>query len=280
MNPLRIALWYVERRLGETISLDEVAAASGISRRHLARAFALHAGLPVIAYARARRLSEAAKALQSEDCSVLTVALAFGYGSHEAFTRAFTDHFRISPSKARNDEIFKQLKLQEAISMSAEPAEFLASPEIVKGERRRIVGLKEHYRCGRYGGIPEQWSRLAAHPVANSIARGDGVSYGVCFNFTQNGDMDYLCGFEADSSAAPGADLSAVDLEPGEYAVFAHRGHVSSIGETWRAIYAHGLAALSRKPKMAPQYERMDHCFNPVTGSGVIEIWIPLSPED
>jgi AraC family transcriptional regulator len=46
-------------------------------------------------YVRGRRLTEAAKVLSDGAPDILTVALDAGYGSHEAFTRAFRDQFGV-----------------------------------------------------------------------------------------------------------------------------------------------------------------------------------------
>src|SRR6185503_11103994 len=59
MNPAEKALWFVESHFARDISLDEVAAVAGVSRYHITRAFAAATGMPVMAYAKARRLSEA-----------------------------------------------------------------------------------------------------------------------------------------------------------------------------------------------------------------------------
>ena len=49
-------------------------------------------------YMRGRRLSEAARVLANGGADILTVALDFGYGSHEAFTRAFRrSQFGVNP---------------------------------------------------------------------------------------------------------------------------------------------------------------------------------------
>ena len=48
-----------------------------------------------------RRLSEAARVLANGSPDILTVALDFGYGSHEAFTRAFRDQFGMTPESVR-----------------------------------------------------------------------------------------------------------------------------------------------------------------------------------
>jgi len=55
MNPAQRALWYIESHLAEPMTLDEIAAISGVSRFHIVRAFAAATGLPVMRYVRARR---------------------------------------------------------------------------------------------------------------------------------------------------------------------------------------------------------------------------------
>jgi len=53
MNPAQKALWYIESHLARDLSLDEIAAIGGVSRYHMARAFAAATGLPVMRYVRA-----------------------------------------------------------------------------------------------------------------------------------------------------------------------------------------------------------------------------------
>jgi AraC-like DNA-binding protein len=101
MNPAQKALWFIESHLAEGLTLDEIAGVAGISRFHMVRAFAAATGLSVMRYVRARRLSEAARALANGAPDILTLALDADYGSHEAFTRAFRDHFGVTPEAVR-----------------------------------------------------------------------------------------------------------------------------------------------------------------------------------
>jgi len=117
MNPAEKALWFVESHFARDISLDEVAAVAGVSRYHITRAFAAATGMPVMAYAKARRLSEAAKVLAKGAPDILNVALEAGYGSHEAFTRAFRDQFGITPEQLRRGRIIEIIPLVEPIAM-------------------------------------------------------------------------------------------------------------------------------------------------------------------
>src|SRR5204863_3523607 len=113
MNPAQKALWFIESHLAGDLSLDEIAGIAGISRFHLVRAFAAATGLSVMRYVRARRLSEAARALANGASDILGVALEADYGSHEAFTRAFREHFGVTPEMVRGSANLDTLQLQE-----------------------------------------------------------------------------------------------------------------------------------------------------------------------
>jgi AraC family transcriptional regulator len=90
------ALWIIERNSTQPLTLDGIAAACGVSRSHLAHAFGTATGVSVMQYVRARRLSAAAQALAAGAPDILSIALETGYGSHEAFTRAFREGIRFA----------------------------------------------------------------------------------------------------------------------------------------------------------------------------------------
>src|ERR1700719_4119185 len=128
MNPAQKALWYIESHLADALTLDEIAGVAGISRFHMVRAFAAATGLSVMRYVRARRLSEAARALADGAPDILKLALDADYGSHEAFTRAFRDHFGLTPETVRSLACIDDIKLQEPIQMDTSFIENLAPP--------------------------------------------------------------------------------------------------------------------------------------------------------
>jgi AraC-like DNA-binding protein len=101
MESVRKALWFMESRFGGELSLDELSQAAGISRYHFAHVFVSATGQSAMRYIRGRRLSEAARVLANGGPDILNVALDFGYGSHEAFTRAFRDQFGLTPESVR-----------------------------------------------------------------------------------------------------------------------------------------------------------------------------------
>src|SRR5882757_11033418 len=141
MNPAQKALWFIESHLAEALTLDEIAGVAGISRFHMVRAFAAATGLPVMRYVRARRLSEAARALASGAPDILSVALEADYGSHEAFTRAFRDHFGVTPETVRDSAHLDDLKLQEPIVMDSTVIDNLKAPRFVTNKPLLVAGL-------------------------------------------------------------------------------------------------------------------------------------------
>ncbi len=65
-------------------------------------------------------------------------------------------------------------------------------------------------------------------------------------------------------------------IEPRTYVVFTHVGHVSELRQSWEHIYKVWLPAAGKKALQAPDFERYDENYNPETGRGDMEIWIPI----
>jgi AraC family transcriptional regulator len=275
MNPAQKALWYIESHLAEALTLDEIAAVAGISRFHMVRAFAAATGFSVMRYVRARRLSEAARALSRGAPDILQLALEADYGSHEAFTRAFRDRFGITPEKVRATTCLHRLKLQEPIMMDSTALDHLAAPRFETGKPLLVAGIGERYNHENGAGIPNQWHRF--HQAVDDIPGRIGkVAYGVCCNGDDAGNFDYIAGVEvADFSDLP-REFSRVRIPAQRYAVFTHREHISTIRRTVNTIWNHWLPASGMKATDAPSFERYDENFDPLTGNGGLEIWVPV----
>jgi AraC family transcriptional regulator len=275
MNPAQKALWYIESHLASELTLDEIAGVAGVSRFHLVRAFAVATGFSVMRYVRARRLSEAARSLASGAPDILNVALDADYGSHEAFTRAFRDHFGLTPETVRSLACVNDLKLQEPIQMNSSVFENLAPPRFETPRPLLVAGVGDRYNHESGAGIPSQWQRF--HQVAEDIPHRIGkVAYGVCCNGDDAGNFDYIAGVEvADFSDLP-RPFFRVRIPEQRYAVFTHREHISTIRRTINTVWNQWLPASGFKLADAPNFERYDENFDPVTGNGGFEIWIPV----
>jgi AraC family transcriptional regulator len=275
MNPAQKALWFIESHLAEELNLDEIAGVAGISRFHMVRSFAAATGLSVIRYVRARRLSEAARALANGAPDILTLALEADYGSHEAFTRAFRDHFGLTPEAVRSSMRLDTLTLQEPIIMDSTLVDNLQAPRFQTGTPLLVAGIGERYSCENGAGIPGQWQRFH-QSVANIPGRIGKVAYGVCCNGDDSGNFDYIAGVEVSDFSDLPRGFSTVRIPEQRYAVFTHRDHISAIRRTTNTIWNQWLPASGLKAADAPSFERYDENFDPLTGNGGLEIWVPV----
>ena len=279
MDAVRRALWYIEQHFERPVTLDELAALVGLSRFHLSRSFALTTGRSFSAHLRGRRLSEAARTLADGAPDILAVALSAGYGSHEAFSRAFRDQFGLTPDSVRARATLTDIQLVEPILMPDTPIDTIEQPEIRSVEALLLAGLRRYYRYEDRAGIPLLWQRFGPYigDIPGQALSGD--AYGVCLKGEDGGaeGFDYLAAVPMTSLDDLPDGLVGVRIPPQDFAVFQHRGHVSGIGATCGAAFE-WLAKSGRMQDgltvtMAEYYPPQ---FDPRTGLGGCEVWVPV----
>jgi AraC family transcriptional regulator len=104
MTPLKQVqpvLAFASGHLDEDVSLRALAGQAGLSAFHLHRVFSAVAGETPKQFTLRLRLGRAAAMLLTTQDSVLNVALACGFQSHEVFCRAFRKRFGMTPSAYR-----------------------------------------------------------------------------------------------------------------------------------------------------------------------------------
>jgi AraC family transcriptional regulator len=269
------ALWIIERNSAQPLTLDGIATACGVSRSHLAHAFGTATGLSVMQYVRARRLSAAARALAAGAPDILSLALDAGYGSHEAFTRAFRDRFQHTPESVRERRSVDGLALVEPLELRPQVNIRLDPPRFVDGQTIRVVGLAERCSFDRTIAIPAQWQRFME--CYGAIPYRDPIPIGVNYSADDDGQFVYMCGAEVHRFGEHSGELVQLEIRPRQYAVFEHRGHVSTIYETYRSIWNEAMATTGRVVADAPVIERHNSTFDPRTGEGGLTLWIPLA---
>lgn len=94
---------YIHQNIDSEMAIEDICLASAYSRRHALRLFKKHLGKTVLEYVRDFRLSRATVKLSDESNqeSILRIALASGFESHEGFTKAFRNHFGVLPNDYR-----------------------------------------------------------------------------------------------------------------------------------------------------------------------------------
>jgi AraC family transcriptional regulator len=92
---------YIREHINEPLNREMLAAVAGFSIPHFHRVFTAQVGESAASYIRRLRLERAGRKLRMGAVDITEVALAAGYDTHAAFSKAFKQQFRLSPSEFR-----------------------------------------------------------------------------------------------------------------------------------------------------------------------------------
>jgi len=158
------------------------------------------------------------------------------------------------------------------------PAVQLEAPRFEHGKLLVIAGLRSRYTTESMNGIPAQWEGFAPHigKIPGQVGR---AAYGACWNFL--GGIEYLTAVEVSGSTGLPGEFDVVTIPAQKYAVFSHREHVRKLRDTLDAIWHNWSPEFGQE--MAPAvagapdfFERYSEEFDPRTGMGGMEVWIPV----
>ncbi|MGV3651575.1 MAG: AraC family transcriptional regulator [Devosia sp.] len=280
MSAIVKVIWYIESHFRRELSLDEMAQTIGVSRFYLSRIFPLATGLTISAYLRGRRLSAAARELVEGAPDILTVALDAGYGSHEAFTRAFRDQFGITPDAMRRLGTSDGFELMEPLAMEARLTASPPAPRIEQRPAMTLAALKQRQSMTNGAGIPEQWQRFARW-LGHLDGEVRDTTYGIVGDMHADcDDYDYYCAVEIRPGSDLPQELMRLDMPAQLYAIFSHEGHISGIRGTIASAFGDWLprSGFRQTEDGFGFLERYGPSFDAATGEGGAEIWIAIHP--
>lgn len=121
--------------------------------------------------------------------------------------------------------------------------------------------------------IPGQWEEFNhLRPLQGETGN---ASYGAVCASREN-EFEYMCAVEVTSFDDLPDYLGRMRVPEQRYAVFTHSGHISSIRATWEAIWSQWLPNSGLQPANTPDFELYDDRYDPLTGTGIVEIWFPV----
>jgi AraC family transcriptional regulator len=180
---------------------------------------------------------------------------------------------RVFEAEDFGDQFTPELREQEAVLRARTLG--LNAPNFVDAAESTIAGLNQSYTMETRLAIPQQWGRFV--PMADGVPSAQGKPfYGISWNTKPDCSFDYLTGFEITSGTELPAAFTTLKLDACRYAVFAHTSHVSSLPKTIDTIWTKWVPESGLKIAKAPCIERYTAEFNPQTGLGGMEVWIPL----
>ncbi|WP_138493521.1 AraC family transcriptional regulator [Paenibacillus pinistramenti] len=285
------ALEYIEHNLDQELTMIRVAARAGFSSFHFQRIFHTISGYSVQEYIRNRRLSAAYTRLVSSRASILDIALEAGYGSQEAFTRAFAGYAGVTPAKLRrNPDAAPKPQLQQPMQFmdyiqSAGEGLIMHKPVIEELQPRVIVGrrYRTNLKDGAYfqeipGFYFDFGSKEYFMRIANKAAPD--MSYGIACDFGEEGDFSFVIGEQvADVPQSLDPDLIHMQLPGEKYAVFKADGTAEQTQQARKYIYGVWLLQSGYERREGPDFEITDVRNSRYPDHMVMSIYIPIADE-
>jgi AraC family transcriptional regulator len=250
--------------------LEDLARLAHFSPFHFHRVYSSIAGETVTATVRRVRLALATRLLEAGDQSVTQVAMAVGYDSPQAFTRAFGQFTGQSPRE------FQQQMQRVALDAGA-----VAPVRIVERPAQQVHALRHR---GPPSTIPHTQRLLRVHAAQRPVAQWLGIS---------SGDPDDPADFRyyAAASVAPtapwpvdadgDADLEMLQIPAGRYAVHCLSGPYARIDATINTLYARWLPGSGYEPDDRPTLEHYLNSPRQVAPDALrTDLLIPIRPAD
>ena len=102
------------------------------------------------------------------------------------------------------------------------------------------------------------------------------VPLGISANMDDDGNFEYMAAVQVSKVSDLLEGLQQWRIPAQHYAAFRHDDHASTIGQTYSSIFNAWLPAHGCRAADGPTIERHLESFDPRTGLGGVDIWIPL----
>jgi AraC family transcriptional regulator len=256
-------LVHIQNHLDEALPLEELARVAHFSPFHFHRVFRGMVGESLKEHIRRLRLERAAQHLKYGGPSILGIALEAGYETHEAFTRAFSAAFGVSPSR------FRSMKCGLPPRSAASGVHFVTGGETIDFHPSRTedppmdvrvetfparrVAFMRH--VGPYREVGATWGKLMAWAGPRGLVGPGTLALGVAHDdpdVTPSDKLRYDVCLTVGDSFLPEGEVGVQQVGGGEYAITTHRGPYETVAQTIARLCGEWLPASGREPRSAP----------------------------
>jgi AraC family transcriptional regulator len=291
---------YVDAHLDQTLDLVTLAGVAHFSPFHFHRLFAAWMGETLGDYVRRRRVEVAAMRMIAQPrISVLRMALSVGFGSAEAFSRAFRARFGSSPTvwrarqriaRATEKSNPRQIMSNERQAGGAGDGEVetirshhLEVPMHVMLIDRPPVTIAYLRHVGPYGDSVLAFWQHQFYPWVATNGLLHSARYGISHDdphITAPEQCRYDAGVEVAPDQVVTAPALLATIPGGRYAVAPYKGTADDIAGAWRQVIGTWLPSSGLQMDARPCFEHYPPgaSFDPATGVFDCEICIPVAP--
>ncbi|MFJ2263140.1 GyrI-like domain-containing protein [Streptomyces sp. NPDC087844] len=293
LERLNEALEHIESRLDQPIEVTELARIAMTSEYHFRRLFSALAGLPLSEYIRRRRLTVAGAEVLARERTLLEIAVRYGYGSGEAFARAFRAVHGVGPGEARRTGTALTSQPRLSFRLVIEGSSSMRY-RIVQREAFQVVGKKIRVPLVHEGMnpeianfirslTPETMRRIAAQSDLSDLSalsdqepRGIvGVSDNLDPSRAEGTELDYYHAVVTGTGTTPPEDLDTLTVPPGAWAVFESSGPFPlALQHMWRDVFTQWFPSNPYQSRPGPEILRTH--LSPDATEADAELWIPV----
>ena len=286
---------FIDHHLDGDLDLATLAGVAHFSAFHFHRLFRVWTGEVLGDYLRRRRLEMAAIRLRSQPrVPVLEIALGVGFGSAEAFARAFRARFGCTPThwrKRKHDQIRRKLGQMSRKSGQASGAPRKNNVASRNKEAPMNVRIIErdptpvaYLRHTGPPGLPVSrfWLENVVPWMATNNLFGR-VRYGVSLDdpsVTKPEKCRYDACVEVAANEVLSGDAKRKVIPGGRYAALAFNGTAREIGTAWDRLLREWLprSGLQLDSRALFEHYPLDSQYDPGTGRFTCDICVPVAP--
>ncbi|MDM4720109.1 AraC family transcriptional regulator [Micromonospora sp. WMMA1363] len=273
---------HIERHLDQPVDVAELARIVATSEYHLRRLFSALAGIGLSEYVRRRRLTVAAAEVVAGERTLLDIAVRHGYGSAEAFARAFQAVHRVGPGEARRTGAKLRAQPRMSFRLTVEGSSSMEYRIVEKGSfqlvgrRARVPLVHEGMNPAIVEFVrsidPATAGRLEA--LSDQEPRGIvNASADVAADRAEGTELDYWHGVVTGADAPE--DLDGVAVPAGTWAVFATSGPFpQAVQYLWRDVFTQWFPSNPYRSRPGPEISRTRISVD--GGTADAELWIPV----
>ncbi|MGK5630053.1 AraC family transcriptional regulator [Streptomyces sp. URMC 123] len=275
----------IERHLDGPIDVARLARTAVTSEYHLRRMFSTLAGMPLSQYIRRRRLTVAGAEVLAGRRTLLEIAVRYGYGSGEAFARAFRALHGVGPGEARRTGAALVSQPRLAFRLTVEGSGSMRY-RVVDRPGFTVVGLKARVPLVHTGpnqaiidfvrgidpGTRERLEKLSDQEPRGTVAVCDDLDP----SRAEGTELDYYHGVITSAPAPEG--MAALPVPAGTWAVFTTSGPApQAIQHLWRDVFTEWFPSNPYRGRPGPEILRTR--LSPDGSEAEAELWLPVERE-
>ncbi|MDT0448791.1 AraC family transcriptional regulator [Streptomyces hesseae] len=287
LERLNQALEHIESHLDQPIDVADLARVAVTSEYHFRRLFSALAGIPLSEYIRHRRLTVAGAEVLAGERTLLDVATRYGYGSAEAFARAFRALHGVGPGEARRTGATLRSQPRMSFRLIVEGNSSMRY-RIVEKDEFRVAGKKARVPLVHEGvnpaiaefirGIGKETQRRIAALSDQDPAGIVSVSVLLDPSRAEGAELDYYHGVVTHAAELPD-DLDALTVPAGTWAVFENSGPFpQALQYLWRDVFTQWFPSNPYESRPGPEILRVRPSEDGTRADA--ELWIPVARTD